>query len=136
MRKSIIYILAAGLLIAASSCNKEDEEAPVISVSSPQEEAKYSGGDVIQVRALLEDNEELGEYKLEIHEAGGHTHKRGGDEEFEFEEIIPIEGTSYQIETDVNIPDSAEVGEYHVLIYCTDAAGNEANFAEVDFDIE
>lgn len=131
-----IYISAIALFVALGACKKVDEEKPVISVASPSEGDEFSGGDLIQIRASLSDNEELSEYKVEIHEAGGHTHKRGSADEFEFEEITAISGTSHEISTDVSIPDSAETGEYHVLIYCTDAAGNEADFAEIDFEIK
>ncbi|MBP5476795.1 MAG: DUF4625 domain-containing protein [Paludibacteraceae bacterium] len=42
----------------------------------------------------------------------------------------PLTGRNCFRDIDIDIPDDATPGNYHLLVYCTDAAGNEAYIAQ------
>lgn len=140
MKKQLSILLLSFLTFGVSvvSCKKEDAEKPVVKITSPTPYKEYHPGESIQVSATLTDNEELNQYKLEIHYDDGHGHKSTmhGGSEWEFEEIVSISGKSHTINQSVKIPDNPKHGKYHVIIECTDKAGNEAAPAVVDIKID
>jgi uncharacterized membrane protein len=140
MKKHIIafacIVLSASFILG--SCKKEDTEKPTVKISSPTNNKEYHPGETITVIADISDNEELSQYKLEIHFDDGHGHKSTmhGDEGWEFEEIVKISGKAYSLNRSVKIPNDVKEGKYHVVVECTDKAGNEAAPASVDIKIE
>lgn len=140
MKKIVTSALMLSLCMSLVfvACKKEDEEKPVIKVSSPTTGKHYHHNDEIHFKAVIEDNEELKEYKIDIHYAGdGHSHKSGGDHvKWEFEDIVSISGEKAEIDRMIKVPDNAEEGKYHFIVEATDAAGNEADFIEIDIEIE
>lgn len=138
MHKFFGLLAFAAIAVFVSSCTQddEDEEAPVISIIAPGDHGDYEAGDMLQYRISFSDNEDLSEYHIDIHVAGGHDHGKRDEIEWDHEEVGQLSGVSQTIEGQIEIPSNAAHGEYHFNVECTDAAGNEANFALVEFHIE
>ncbi|MDR1335652.1 MAG: DUF4625 domain-containing protein [Tannerella sp.] len=134
--KSIVFItgLTALLLIVCNSCREDSDTArPVILLTEPAE------GEVLQIgnehgvhfEAEFSDNEMLASYKVNIHpDFDGHTHTRAASEEtvdFEFDKSWSLSGKNAAIHHhEIMIPENATPGAYHLMVYCTDASGNES----------
>jgi hypothetical protein len=127
-----ILILAAITAIFFSCNENSDTVKPVINLIEPAE------GDALQIgsargvhfEAEFSDNENLASYKVNIHQnLDGHTHTRATSD-FEFEKSWTISGRNVAIHHhEIIIPENATPGNYHLMVYCTDAAGNEAHIA-------
>jgi hypothetical protein len=126
--------LAAVLSLTVVSCEKEGKEEvdttkPVINLIEPEE------GDVLQIGAdvhfemELSDDVMLGSYKVEIHSNfDGHGHETKADGEgFFFDRSWDVSGQRNASihHHEIFIPEDAEPGDYHLMVYCLDAAGNE-----------
>ena len=76
-----------------------------------------------------------GSYKVEIHnnfDNHGHGTKSTDNEvPFSFSHSWDLSGNknAYIHHHDIVIPDNATPGNYHLMVYCTDAAGNESYIA-------
>jgi hypothetical protein len=123
------------------SCEKEgDTTKPLINLIEPEDgDILKIGGDV-HFELGLSDNEMLGSYKVEIHSNfDGHTHEkvvtRAGTDEatvpFTFSQSWDVSGKKNADihHHEIIIPENATPGDYHLIIYCTDAAGNESHIA-------
>lgn len=133
-RSVLILGLALGLT-ACSSDDSKDTQKPVIVLHAPKDGAKIEVGSAIHFDMEVSDNEMLGSYKIDIHEnSDGHTHdvKKAAAlvaaVEFSFEKQWSLEG---QRNADVHhheiiIPENAELGHYHFVVYVLDAAGNQS----------
>src|SRR5690606_1278095 len=136
MKKPLIVLIALASL--AFGCKKEDTEKPKINLEAPTNETVFKQGDSFTITGTISDNENLSQYKIDVHIGDGHNHGKMASvlAEFDFEEIKDISGTSYNLNVAVNIPEDAEVGEYHIIVDATDEAGNQAVTVEIDFDLE
>jgi hypothetical protein len=135
--------LTALLILFFSSCDRNDPssdtEPPVIHLIEPEE------GDVLKIGAdihfdlELSDNVMLNRYRVEIHNNfDGHSHassplKATGEAtvDFVFDRSWDVSG---QRNADIHhheilIPANATPGNYHLMVFCTDVAGNEAHLA-------
>lgn len=135
----ILMMLFAGI-IAITSCKKEenDDEAPVISVSTPSNNFSVNTGSEIHFEAVFTDNAELAQYKIEIHNAfDGHEHTHKTQEADPWETVIieDITGKSHNATQHIDVPADVAAGPYHMIVTCIDASGNEAEFVEVEFTI-
>jgi hypothetical protein len=139
--KTKFYIASICFLTICSffffSCDNGDTEKPVINLIEPENgEALLIGGDV-HFEAEFSDNEKLASYKIEIHSNfDGHTHdlRAGSAEEtvnFTFAQTYDLSGKKNADvhHHDIKIPENATPGDYHLMVYCTDAAGNESHIA-------
>lgn len=135
MKKIAILSIAALSFIA---CNNDDnssldQEKPTVEIITPTDHQEYEPGDNINIQALLTDNESLASYKIEIHSAGdGHTHSHSvssADDhdqvEFHYEADYEINGTTYEVNQTIPIPENAEEEHYHVGIFVLDSSGNQ-----------
>jgi hypothetical protein len=142
-----IICLTAIFFLALASCKEDsDTSKPVINLIEPE------NGDILQIGnangvhfdAEFSDNEELASYKVNIHpNFDGHAHARltKSDAEtvdFEFTKSWDISGKNTGIHHhEIKIPENATPGHYHLMVYCTDAAGNESHIAvEVELSHE
>lgn len=152
---NIIALMALMLSIITTSCSSDDDNAldnqnPTVEIMEPHENEEFEPGDQLHVKAMLADNVELSEVKIDIHFAGdGHVHGILSDDhdhsiEWAYELVRSINGTDYEIDEIIEIPEVIEHdgelhsimhGEYHFGIYVIDASGNEAQ-AFLDFKIE
>ncbi len=143
--KTKLYFPIVSLVIFSwlfTSCDDKDRDTtpPVIDLQSPSEEEALLIGDEhgIHLEMDLSDDIMLLSYKIEIHSNfDGHTHDdhdtRAGEETvpFHFEESYDVSGkNAVHIEQDdIRIPANATPGEYHLMVYCTDASKNETYVA-------
>ncbi|MBR1766846.1 MAG: DUF4625 domain-containing protein [Bacteroidales bacterium] len=136
-------VLAAAMLLGHASCSDDerDMERPTITTegitAQPAECDAYRIGDVIQVCYRLTDNEELGNFNLEIHSNHDHhTHSTSAVEcdpdpvshpdnpwVFNHDYAIPSGMRDYTIHEDIPVPDGIAPGDYHFMIRVTDRAG-------------
>lgn len=137
--KIIMFLITASIAIAGASCSKDeaDKIKPVINLISPADHEEFRPGETIKFEAEFTDNVELKQYKIDIHFDDGHDHKsvQNGGMEWEFEHVASLSGTSQRILLEILIPETAKHGEYHFMVFCTDAAGNES-FVTIDIEIE
>lgn len=135
--KTILFTgLIVLLAIATVSCSDNDSDTtpPVIDLISPAEGAALLIGSDIHFSMELSDNEMLASYKVEIHSNfDGHQHTRvdGETTPFDYRNTWSVAGQKNASvhHHEIVIPDNATPGDYHLLVYCADAAGNEANVA-------
>jgi hypothetical protein len=119
-----------------TSCNDDgDTVKPVIHLIEPEEDAVLKIGSDVHFEMEVSDNEMLKSYKVEIHSNfDGHTHSRAETTDFSFNKTWDLSGKNADIHHhEIIIPESATPGYYHLMVYCTDVAGNEASLAR---DIE
>jgi hypothetical protein len=126
------------LLLTVASCNKNiDNEKPVIlnaTLNGENVNPVVLNGENAVLKAIFKDNEALGEYKVDIHDAfDGHTHGKTAATPWSTVIINKIEGKEHNLELPINIPTDAAAGPYHLILYCIDKEGNEADFVEIDF---
>lgn len=119
------------------SCDKEDSDTtkPVIDLHEPAEgQALLIGSEKgVHFEMDLSDNVMLKSYKIDIHNNLDH-HSHGGTRA-EGEGGVPfVFNRSYDVSGkknvhvhhhDIVISEDATPGDYHLMVYCTDAAGNE-----------
>jgi hypothetical protein len=124
-----LFILAAVSLLGLTACEKEetpDLTKPVVTLQAPGgDHVDVGPGDSFQFQALITDDVELSQWKFNIHDAAGHTH-RVTVEPWELVEVGSVTGKSYTLSKTLTVPDSAEITTYHLEIEATDKAGNAA----------
>jgi hypothetical protein len=135
-----IICLTAMCVLTVNSCKDEngDTTKPVINLIEPEDDDLLQIGDEygVHFEAEFEDNEMLASYKVDIHpNFDNHSHAvtKGEAEtvDFNFEQSWDISGkknTSVH-HHEIIIPENATPGHYHLMVYCTDAAGNESYIA-------
>ena len=143
MRKKF-YFSAVCLLAASSfmlvSCDKDekaDVTKPEIKLNAPKEGAVLKIGDKhgVHFDMDLSDDVMLKSYLIEIHSNfDNHTHTKSGDGtvSFSFKKSYDVSGkkNAHIHHHDIQIPENATPGKYHLMVYCTDAAGNEQRIPE------
>ena len=137
--KSIISTLLfiSFFAITLSSCSDSDEgdtTKPVINLISPAENSNLKIGNEkgIHLEMDLSDNEELASYKIDIHgNFDGHGHKSDdGTVVFKYSNSWKVSGKNAHIhQHEIIVPDNATAGNYHLMVFCVDAAGNESYVA-------
>jgi hypothetical protein len=133
----ITTILSAFTFI---SCEKSgDTTPPVINLIEPEEGAELMAGKDVHFEMEISDNEMLKSYKVEIHNniENPHSHEKSmkirslksGETYFSYQNSWDV---SDKKNADIHhheiiIPEDVIPGEYHFMVYCTDAAGNESH---------
>lgn len=137
MKHLSLALLAASMSLVA--CDEEqvpDTQRPVITVTSPASDHLDKGqGDTMSLAALLVDNIDLLNAKIDIHKAGDHSHRISG-EGWEWAKVYTINGKEFNLTENVIIPADADTGEYHVTFEGTDRAGNTATPVVVELHID
>ena len=138
----IISLLAMSVF-AFISCDDSDSDTtkPVIEPSEPEEGQELKIGDEhgVHFEMDLSDDVMLKSYMIEIHSNFDH-HSHGKSRaaatgeatvDFSFNRSYDISGkkTAHIHHHDIVIPANATPGDYHLMVYCTDAAGNETYIA-------
>ena len=112
----IISLLAMSVF-AFISCDDSDSDTtkPVIELHEPEEgqELKIGGENGVHFEMELSDEVMLKSYMIEINRSYDISGKK----------------TAHIHHHDIVIPVNATPGDYHLMVYCTDAAGNEAYIA-------
>ncbi len=134
--KKFNYFLAIAIAIIFQACSK-DSEKPVITINEPTNGETFNVGDEIHVDFTITDNDELNQFKIDVHGShDGHTHGKLAEILPAFDTIIieNVNGSSVNRHIHIDIPNGIWPGPYHVIIYATDKSGNE-NMEEVDITI-
>lgn len=139
--KTSKYYFAAVCLIALMSltfsCDDGDTTKPVINLIEPEEGAELQIGSVhgVHLEMDLSDDEMLASYKVDIHNSDdGHVHSKAEETpnvSFAFSKSWDVSGkkNAHIHHHEITIPANAKPGKYHLMVYCTDASGNEAYVA-------
>lgn len=145
--KLFIAGMAIILSVAAVSCDKNegDTTMPVINLIEPEDGDVLTIGDEIYLDMELSDDVMLKEYTVKIHSnfGEGHDHTRDveGEKtvEFTFQKSWDVSGKKNATihHHEITIPANATPGDYHFMVFCTDAAGNETFvFSNVELSTE
>ncbi len=142
MGKNILFfVLSAIMCVSFSACDEDEADTtkPVITLDEPEDGDSLRIGESVHFECDFSDDEALGSYLIEIHNNfDGHGHKisssqtRGEDTEaFYFKKSYDISNlrNTHVHHHDIVIPENATPGAYHLIVYCTDAAGNQAMVA-------
>lgn len=140
--KNNLFLFAVSIIICGTlfiSCDENDGDTtpPVINLIAPAEGAVLKIGSDVHFDVEFSDNEMLQSYKVEIHNNfDGHGHNRvlksaESTQNFSFNKSWDISGQKNKKEHHhhIIIPENATPGNYHLMVYCTDAAGNESYLA-------
>ena len=140
MKKFYIYSVISLIVCAfASSCSKDKEEVdttkPVIELNEPEDGDELQIGANIHFECDFSDNVKLGSYMVEIHNNfDGHSHKAAATRASEGEQPLYLKKSfdlsgmrnAHVHHHDIFIPENTKPGTYHLMVYCTDAAGNQS----------
>lgn len=140
--KTKIYFTAILVISVLTffSCNKDDSDTtkPVIDLHEPAEgQALLIGSEKgVHFEMDLSDDVMLKSYKIDIHNNFDHhshgvTRAEGDKIPFTFNRSYDVSGKKniHIHHHDIVIPANAKPGDYHLMVYCTDAAGNETYIA-------
>lgn len=133
----VLSIIVLGLAIASCSKDETDTTKPVISVAEPEDGDTLVPGHDVHFEADFSDDIELKSYKIDIHNNfDGHSHKTmlADSTPWLYQKSWDFEAGKKQShihQHDIVVPDSIDGkplarGNYHFMIYLTDAAGNES----------
>ena len=140
----LLSVTIAIVSLSFASCEKEkgDTTPPVINLTSPVNGELLEIGKDIHFEVEFSDDNMLKSYKVEIHNNfDGHGHGNTySNMAFYLDEIKEMTPFAFQRSWDISdkknttihhheivIPDNATPGNYHFMVYCTDAAGNESH---------
>lgn len=121
------------------SCGKEDTTPPTWEFHYFIPEAKsgnicgeiedevfyVKGGEIFEFEATFSDNEELSQYKIDIHQ-NFDCHGHGKTSDWSILEVIDLSGTEELVNKQLLVPENITAGIYHFMIQLVDAAGNQA----------
>jgi len=121
--------LLATVTFMFSSCDNDDSSdtiKPLIELHEPEEGQALEIGNEhgVHFEMDLSDDVMLKSYKIEIHSNFDH-HSHGGNSRA----VQEGQKTAHIHHHDIVIPANATAGDYHLMVYCTDAAGNESYIA-------
>ena len=126
MKRYTILLLAFGS-IAMVSCKKTDRDRPTFTITSPADSSVYNAGQNIPFVANFSDNENLSQYKIDIHDNfDGHNHDKYLAKIWNQIFIENISGPSFSENKNILVPDSSASGWYHFLVTAVDEAGNQS----------
>ena len=136
---SVLSIFVISSLIISSCTNDEDSDVikPIINLIEPCQDDTLKIGDEVHFEAEFSDDVMLSSYMIEIHSNfNDHNHSSLTKSEedniaFSYKKSFDISGkkNSYEHHHDIFVPENTIAGKYHLMIYCTDAAGNESYVA-------
>lgn len=143
-KKIILYSLISLLLMACSDDNedgKKDMEKPSIDMSFnnayPKNCIVLYRGESFPFKAIFTDNQELGNYNIEIHNNFDHHSHSTDDVECDLEPkktpvkafvynqdfTIPSGIKVFDANNEISIPSDVDTGDYHFMVRLTDKAG-------------
>ena len=137
MKKFIVYsIISLALVSSFVACDKDDDDVdttkPVIELDEPEDGDELLIGAAVHFECDFSDDKMLGSYMVEIHNNfDGHSHKAAAtraEEPFFFKKSYDLSGqrNAHIHHHDIVIPENAAEGNYHLVVYCTDTAGNQS----------
>lgn len=135
--KISILALWAVLTVCFTACHENEQSdvtKPVVLLEEPEEGAHLQIGDAhgVHFEMKLSDDVMLKSYKINIHpnfDHHGHAPSKAAanTEDFNFNRVYDVSGLR-NVDVhhhDIVIPAQATPGDYHLIVWCTDAAGNQ-----------
>lgn len=142
-KKIILYSLVCLIAMACSSNDddSQDMEKPSIDMSFnnayPQNCVILYRGESFPFRAIFTDNQELGNYNIEIHNNFDHHSHSTDNVECDLEPkkapvkafvynqdfSIPSGKSTFDANNEISIPADIDTGDYHFMVRLTDKAG-------------
>jgi len=135
----IVFLLSG--LLWLNSCEKDDELAKpeITNIEIGYDNSKLATlGNDLHIEAKIVALGKINTVQVTLHPEGEHEHKSGfEEEEWEFDSVyIEFNGLkNATFHKHIDIPVTAEVGEYHFHFIITDMEGNQTSIEE-DVDIE
>lgn len=132
IRVSIAALASLFILSACSESDAADTIKPVINLIEPADNDTLRIGADVHLEMELSDDVMLGSYKIEIHNNfNDHNHGTKAVAEevpFAFNHSWNLTGKRNATihHHEIVIPENAQPGKYHLMVYCTDEAGNES----------
>ena len=134
--KISMWGLMAVLAVFFVACNEKEQgdvTKPVVRLLEPEDGDQLLIGDEhgVHFEMELSDDVMLKSYKINIHpnfdHHGHNLSKATATEDFNFNRAYDLSGMrNAQIHHhDIVIPANATPGDYHLMVWCTDAAGNQ-----------
>ena len=119
--------LLATVTFMFSSCDNDDSSdtiKPLIELHEPEEGQALEIGNEHGVHFEIHSN-------FDHHSHGGNSRAVQETVDFSFNRSYDVSGqkTAHIHHHDIVIPANATAGDYHLMVYCTDAAGNESYIA-------
>ena len=141
MKKPLLYL---GLLaFSLASCTKDEESdttAPTIgdvTINGKTEHLTVNTGSDLNFEASLSDNEELGQFKIDIHDIfDDHSHGKKNANPWVYTETTNLSGKSQDFTSTVQVENDITAGPYHAIFRLIDKSGNESDFKEIDFLVQ
>jgi hypothetical protein len=134
-KNNFLLGLLALSLVTFSACVDGDTTKPLIDLHEPADGDVLLIGDEhgIHFEADFSDNEALAAYRINIHSNfDGHEHVRdsGPGTAFAYDQSWSLSGKNAHVHHHhIQVPEDAQAGNYHLMVYCTDVAGNESYIA-------
>lgn len=142
-KKIILYSLGCLLVMACGNDDEDslDMEKPSIDMSfnnaCPQNCMILYRGESFPFRAVFADNQELGNYNVEIHNNFDHHSHSTDDAECDLDPkktpvkafvynqdfSIPSGKNNFEANNEIFIPEDVDTGDYHFMVRLTDKAG-------------
>lgn len=142
--KKLINLSLVAISLFFVACNNDDAvidtEKPVVIINSPTANEEIDAGVKLPIDAHFTDNVELATYKVEIHFGGdGHEHKTLNNEhedhiEWNYQTTGTLNGQADTIQLQIDVPEIAKEGFYHLGVHAIDKAGN-ANVSWITFHL-
>ena len=146
------FFLLVLLSVVLHSCSDPDTTSPLISVSNltPSPTSGLvcgelentvvflESGDTLQLTFKLSDNEELSQYKIDIHsnfDCHGHSNKTETTEDWYVILIEDVAGSEQTITRELPVPADVTTGLYHFSIQATDISGNNSENSIYSLDV-
>lgn len=144
LKYSAFGIMMFSACNSGSDIDKPDTDVPLIVLEG--EDPRFSTDDIcgvpethvlpllsaqtLQLDLHFTDDVALSQYKIDIHNNFDcHSHGRllqDGSEPWFVSRIEKLEGNAQRIVEKLTVPENVTAGNYHLLIYCLDKVGNEA----------
>lgn len=136
----LIFSIALGL----ASCSKDEDDAETVKptinsvlINGDDHDIEVQVGGNLQITAELADNENLSQFKVDVHDIfDEHSHGKKNVAPWAETATYSISGTSYSLDETMTVATDATAGPYHAIFRLVDAQGNESDFSEIDFIVK
>jgi len=139
MLNRLNWLFVGSLILSACSVDPSiDLDPPHIEVNDPADGSKAEAGSYILFNALFSDNQALGTFSIDIHNAfDGHSHGRIQEDpdliKFSFRknyDLPPVTAHLIALPQDILVPAETQAGPYHFIVQAIDAEGNATSYQD------
>ena len=127
----LLLFLASGI----QSCKKSDTDtqSPSIVMLEPNSGDQFSSGSTLSVIATFHDYIELDKYRIVIRWNTDVQNISPNPETAAWDFLVeePLSGNNKSINKIIIVPANIKLGNYDLILYCIDKAGNEVSKTEI-----